>query len=59
MMTKHELAEAKSELADAKSELAVTNTQLSTAIKQINNLTVLMNTQLSRRTITAHLWPVH
>ena len=47
------------ELADAKSELAVANTQLNTAIKQINNLTVLINAQLSRRTTTADVWPVH
>ena len=40
-------------------ELTETTAQLSTAMKQINNLTFLMNARLSKSTITADIWPVH
>ena len=39
--------------------LMMTTAQLSTTMKQVNNLTLLMNAQLSKSTITADVWPVH
>jgi len=43
----HELTDMKVELTNTKSELSDTKAQLATALEQINNLTILVNSQLS------------
>ena len=48
--TQDELSNTKNELAGTKTELAGTRAQLSTALEQINNLTILVNAQLSPAT---------
>ena len=50
---KDELSNTKNELAGTKTELAGTKAQLDTALKQIRNLTILVNAQLSPKTNSA------
>ena len=50
---KDELSSTKNELAGTKTELAGTKAQLDTALKQIRNLTILVNAQLSPKTNSA------
>ena len=58
-LEEHKKQKVEEHLMMTKSKLAETNTQLSTAMKQINNLAMLMNAQLSKSTITADVWSVH
>ena len=58
-LQEHKKQNMEEHLMMTKSELTETNAQLSTAMKQINNLTLLINAQLSKNTINADVWPVH
>ena len=55
----HKKEKIEEHLMMTKSELINTKAQLSIAMKQINNLTVLMNAHLSRGTRVADFWTIH